>query len=251
MCMRPMAARWFFFLLWGRWLNYFTVNPGPHPVPPDSSLPCCSSQKPREPLPFLLLPQPISPPKYLRYVSLSPSPLPPPLFESQVAARRATEKFPHWSPPLPGALCSSGMPTCPWQPPGINVWPSPGPQGPTRTAPCPPFSLPLRSMPNHTDLLSVPDSVSQSSSVCNALLSPDPPPLSLYPSDLTHRASIILPENPFLSRNALSLHIPLKRCPDPSEHISVCNFTCILFLLLTWHPSSPLDHEFHRLNVFS
>ena len=105
--------------------------------------------------------------KHLRSVYLPASPLPPPLFESQVATMRITEKFPHCS--------SSSMPTCPWKLPGPSPcswdkrvtlpWPTRSPSGSSLPTPQPAIEVPAPTTLTFDQFLS------QSSSVCNALLS--------------------------------------------------------------------------------
>ena len=68
------------------------------------------------------------------------------------------------------------------------------------------------------------------------LFFPKLPPFSLYYWDLT-QVSIILSSNPLVSK-ASSLHLPIKRCPNASEHISVYNFTSIPFIIY-WTFISP------------
>ena len=83
----------------------------------------------------------------------------------------------------------------------------------------------------HTGLLSVPR-MGQASFICNALL-PQTACLFTLSLRLHSRWSHFTPAkwNPFLVSKASSLHIPIKRCPSPSEHISAYNFTFIPFII--------------------
>lgn len=225
--------------------NHFTFNPGP-PLGLTVSVHLVLARNLGD---ALILPafspssQSISPPKDLS--SLFASPL---LARVMVAAMRSTENSLHWSPPLPSVLpeCPSAHVTlrcgnCQGLPAaaGMKVRPSSGPQAPTQAEPCQLLSLPLRAvlLPHWPSFCSS-DGPSflylQHSSFPNGL------PFHFIPQT-SLQVDIISSGNPFLVSKAPSLHIPIKRCPSPSEHISAYNFiaTPLIIYLTPISPTRP------------